>query len=285
MKNLLFAFIMLTFFTVAFAQDGKFHLDKEYKISETGVLDLIASDAKVFITGSERKTAHVKIDRKVIVKGWNSGSGSFKVEVEESEGNVKIRERNTGPNISFGYYREEYTIEIELPASASLMVRGDDGDYYLKNINGSISLNLDDADAELTDCKGDHFSFRFDDGDLKMNTGKGTLQLNSDDGNVEIHTGTFTSIDADIDDGDLYIETSLADNGSYRLNSQDGDITLAVTAGGGVFDIEYDDVSIRADQAFQKLFESEDNTRLSLRNGKAKIYIRADDASIKLASK
>lgn len=33
---------------------GDFHLDKEYKMGETGTLYLNASDAKVFITGSKR---------------------------------------------------------------------------------------------------------------------------------------------------------------------------------------------------------------------------------------
>ncbi|WP_254154183.1 DUF4097 family beta strand repeat-containing protein [Chryseosolibacter indicus] len=172
-----------------------------------------------------------------------------------------------------------------MPKSVSLLVRGDDGDYYIKNINGSISLSLDDADAELSDCGGYSFTFRFDDGDLKMNRGKGKIQLDADDSDVRIYDAAFTSIDADIDDGSIYLETSLSDNDSYRLNSQDGGISLVVTAGGGEFDISHDDAGIRCDDSFKKLEVSEEHTRLSLNNGKAKVTIRSDDASIKLASK
>jgi hypothetical protein len=285
MKNILFAILMLTFITVAFAQDGEFHLDKEYKINKKGVLDLVSSDAKVFITGSSRSTAHVKIDRKVIAKGWNSGDDSFNIEVNEQDGNLKIREKQKSVNVSFGYYREEYKIEIELPETVGLIVRGDDGDYYVKNINGAISLSLDDADAELSDCKGEEFKFSFDDGDLRMNTGKGVLELRADDADVEIYNSKFTSINADVDDGDLIIETSLSDKGSYILDSQDGLISMTITEGGGQFDIRHDDGSVRTQGDFQTLFESENNTKLTLKNGNARINISADDASIKLATK
>jgi hypothetical protein len=57
-----------------------------------------------------------------------------------------------------GYYSEEYRIEIEVPIGVSLKVRGDDGDYYIKNISGSVLLDLDDADAELAGCTGDNLN-------------------------------------------------------------------------------------------------------------------------------
>ncbi|MBT1704224.1 hypothetical protein [Chryseosolibacter indicus] len=94
MKNLLFAIVMLSFFSLAFGQNGEFHLDKEYSINKTGMLDLAASDAKVFITGSDRTSAHIRINRKIEAKGWTKGGENFKVEVEESEGNIKVREKN-----------------------------------------------------------------------------------------------------------------------------------------------------------------------------------------------
>src|SRR5688572_24901049 len=187
MKNLILCFLLLNFTSTILAQDGSFNLDKEYKISKSGTIELSSTDAKVFITGSNRTTAHVKIERNVISKGWTSERGEFSVEVGENNGNLTIRERQTSSNISVGYYREEYKIEIEAPPGVSLRVRGDDGDYFIKNINGSISLSLDDADAELSDCKGDHFNFRLDDGDIRMDKGRGTLEIDGDDADIEIY--------------------------------------------------------------------------------------------------
>jgi hypothetical protein len=287
MKNLLFAFAMLTFISVAFAQeeDGEFHLDQQYKMNKSGVIDLSSSDAKVFITGSVRATAHVKIDRKVTTKGWASGPGKFSVEVEEVDGGLKIREKQEATEISFGYYNEEYRIELEVPEGVGLKVRGDDGDYFIKNINGAISLRLDDADAELTDCKGSQFGFFIDDGDIRMDQGKGSLDINGDDTDVTIYSGQFNEIKADIDDGDLIIETSLTNTGKYELNLQDGFVSLNITSGGGEFDIQHDDASISMQGGFSTVSESETQTKLKLSNGTAKVLVRADDARVKLASK
>jgi len=284
MKNLLFTVAMLTFVSVLFAQDGEFHLNNEYKISKTGTIELNASDAKVFITGSTRSTAHVKIDRKVTSKGWSSSKQNFSVDVQESDGDLKIREKRTGTNVTImGYYTDEYRIEIEAPEGCSLTVHGDDGDYYINNINGSIFLSLDDADAELADCKGSKFRFKTDDGDIRMNTGKGSLEIKGDDSDVQIYHAQFTTIDANLDDGDLIIETSLADNGSYHIDAQDGLVSLNITGGGGEFDIRHDDGHVVAQGNFKTLEESEDHSRLALASGSAKVMIQTDDARIKLA--
>lgn len=283
MKNAFFAFMMLSFTNVAFGQDGEFHLDKTYDISETGSIQLSCSDAKVFVTGSERNNAHVKIDRKVTAHGWTSQQPAFSVEVTAENGSLKIHEKQKSADITFGTSHEDYRIEIEVPEGVGLTVRGDDGDYFIKNINGSIDLSLDDADAELIDCKGEKFRLRMDDGDLRMNQGKGVLQLDGDDADLAIYKGSFTSIHANLDDGDLVIETSLDGKGVYNLDTQDGLIELTVLGGGGTFQVWHDDGSVTSQGDFKTAFESEDETQLILGNGSAKVNIRADDARIKLS--
>jgi hypothetical protein len=224
----------------------------------------------------------LKIDRTVESKGWNNSTGDFKVEVESVDGDLRVREYQSGPTVSVGYFHEDYKIQIEVPEGVSLQVRGDDGDYFVKNVNGRISMSLDDADAELTGCKGSEFEFRFDDGDLRMDQGKGSISIDADDADVEIYKADFSSIEADVDDGDLIIETSLADNGTYNITSQDGFISLRVTSGGGDFDIRHDDASLSFQGNFKTIEQSEDQTRLSLHLGNAKVTVKADDATVKL---
>ncbi|HYC85604.1 MAG TPA: DUF4097 family beta strand repeat-containing protein [Chryseosolibacter sp.] len=284
MKNLVFALFVLSFVSVAFGQDGEFHLDKTYRIGKSNTIDLSCSDAKVFVTGSTRSDVHVKIDRKVTAKGWTSGMDDFRVEVTEENGNIRIREYQKDVNVTFGYYEEDYRIEIEAPEGIAFLMRGDDGDVFVKNINGAISLSLDDADAELTGCKGHEFLFRFDDGDLRMDQGKGSLEIDADDADIEIYGAEFSRIDAEIDDGDLIIETSLSSAGDYRFNSQDGLISLKVTAGGGQFDIHHDDANVTVQGRYKTIEESEDRTRLELPNGNARVTVRADDARVKLST-
>jgi hypothetical protein len=286
MKSALLA--LLTLVTViAFAQDQDFHLDKEYAINKNGIIDLSSTDAKVFITGTSRTgTAHVKIDRAVVTKGWFSSRGEFRVDVDADNGNLRIKEHRNNVHIGVvGYYREEYKIQIEAPEGVSLTIRGDDGDYFIKNIDGKISLDFDDGDAQLTDCDGTEFSFRLDDGDVSMDKGKGELTVRGDDADVEILNASFTSINADMDDGDLIVHTSLSNNGDYRINAEDGSIVLNVLGGGGEFIVHHDDARVTSQGNFDTTEDSENYTKMTLPNGTAKVNIRADDASVKLVAK
>jgi hypothetical protein len=276
----------LSFSVLSQDKGGNFHLDKEYKISPTGSVHLNSSDAKVYITGSSRTTAHVKIDRESTTKGLTFGHEEFSVDVNEENGDLRIREHSSSVSIGVvGYHYEKYTITIEAPEGTNLLVKGDDGDYRIRNINGAISLDLDDADVELIQCSGSKFEFRLDDGDIKMDEGKGRLEIDGDDADIRIRNARFSYVDAKVDDGDLLIETSLDDAGEYRISAQDGLVSFSVSAGGGKFDIHHDDGRVFADTGYKTEEDSEDRTRLTLGNGSAKVDIRADDARVRLTSK
>jgi hypothetical protein len=283
MKNIFLLFLTLCIVTVALAQDGEFHLDKVYKINKTGTIDLSSSDGKVFITGSLRPDVHVKIDRKVVTKGVYSSEESFRVDVDEVDGNLRIKEyQKSFQNGIITYHKEEYRIELAVPEGVSLNIRGDDGDYFIKNVNGAIAMSLDDADAQLNNCGGNKFSFRIDDGDVRMDKGAGSLQIDADDADVEIYKGQFTSIDARVDDGDLVIQTSLANNGSYGFKGQDGLVSLEITGGGGDFTIRHDDGHITTSGDFKTTYESENETRVTLAKGTARVSVSGDDTRVKL---
>ncbi len=287
MKPILSVFgLLLAISTIAQTKEGDFHLDKEYKISPAGTIKLNSSDAKVYITGSNRLGTHVKIDREVTTKGLTFGHDEFSVDVSEENGNLVIREHSNSVSIGVvGYYNEKYSIHIEAPEGASLLVKGDDGDYWITNMDGAISLDLDDADVELTQCTGSKFEFKLDDGEIKMDEGKGHLEIQADDSDIEIRNANFTYVEAKVDDGDLIMETSLSDNGEYFIDAQDGLVSFSVTKGGGKFDIRHDDGRVVTDGNFSTVEDSEDHTRLTLANGAAKVDIRADDARVRLTSR
>lgn len=201
-------------------------------MSPNGTIKINTSDAKVYITGSSRANAHVKIYRQVTTKGVVFGTEEFAVDVYEEQGDLIIREHSNSTTVGMiGYHYEKYEINLEVPEGTSLNVKGDDGDYLVRNVNGRIQMDLDDADVELSACSGDDFRFRLDDGDIVMDEGKGKLDIDADDADVRITNAHFTSVVADVDDGDLQIETSLADNGEYLINAQDGLVALTITRG------------------------------------------------------
>jgi hypothetical protein len=284
-KILTLCLASISLFSIAQTQKmGDYHLDQTYKMDSKGTITLNSSDANVFITGSNRSDVHVKIDRVVETRGFVFGDAEFSIDVSEASGNLSIRERRSSNSIGVvGSIYEKYTITVEAPAGVSLVLRGDDGDYYVKTVHGSMDINVDDADVELTSCQGSNFKFRLDDGDIKMDEGKGTLDVEADDADVIIKNARFTSINADMDDGDFLVETSLTDGGDYFINSQDGLISLTVLGGGGKFDIRHDDARVITTGGFVQEEESENRTKLALASGTARVDIRADDARIKLS--
>jgi hypothetical protein len=282
MKNTILAALATLASLFATAQDRDFHLDKEYALNPTGTIHLSSGDAKVFITGSKRPTAHVKIDYSVDLKGYASDR-KFHVDVMETAGDLMIQEVKSAISVKVvGVYVVSYRIEIEAPEGASLKVNGDDGHYTIKNVNGAIQIRADDADVDLTGCKGDKFVFRLDDGDIRMDQGRGSLDIEGDDLDAAFSNAAFTDILADIDDGDLIIETSLDNKGNYSLRSEDGSISLTVTKGGGEFFVKHDDTHVVTQGNFNTLEQSEDYKRLALADGSAKVNIRAEDGRIKL---
>lgn len=287
MKSLALVGILFSAFSLSAqtTKTGDFHLDKEYKIDAAGTVYLDASDAKVFITGSNRTTAHIKIDREVTTKGLVFGEREFWVDVTEQNGKLSIKEKSGSTTVNMvGYYNEKYTINIEVPEGVSLIVDGDDGDYFIKAIHGSIEIDVDDADVELTGCQGNRFAVKLDDGDLRMDSGRGDLVVEADDADIEIKNASFQKILARIDDGDFIVETALAENGDYDVDMQDGLLSIKVLGGGGRFDIRHDDARVTTEGGFEIVEKSEDRTRVSLANGSARFQIRADDGRVRLTN-
>ncbi|HNP20110.1 MAG TPA: DUF4097 family beta strand repeat-containing protein [Fulvivirga sp.] len=284
MRSILTIAALFTVFTIyAQKNEGDFHLDEEYNIQANGTIDLSSSDARVFITGSNRTNAHIKIDRVVKSNGITFGSGRFIVDVENYNGDLKISERsNGGVTGIIGYYSETYTINIDAPEGISLTITGDDGDYVIRNIHGSIFIDADDADADLVNCKGDQFGFRLDDGDLTMDTGSGSIEIDMDDGDVNISNAQFNRTVADLDDGDFIVATTLVNNGEYRIRTQDGLIDFTVLGGGGQFNIRHDDVRITTDAGFELREKSDSYSEVTLASGSANVDIKADDGRVRL---
>jgi len=265
-------------------KEGEFHLDKNYEISAIGTFHLNSEDAEVRITGSSRSDVHVKIDRIQTIKGFTSARSEFDVRVESRGGDLYITERErSGVRVQVGTIRTDYTIDIELPASVSIRIVGEDDDYVVRNVNGRISMEVEDGDIEIIDCKGDYFQFELEDGDLKLDAGSGKLMANIEDGDIEVRRGTFENVDIEVEDGDVILETSLSDGGTYDLRGEDATIEFIVTNGGGEFLIMKVDASVRSSSEYETIQETDHRAKLKLNGGSANVEIRTDDRRVRLS--
>jgi len=280
MKKLTALFLSLISF-VAFAQEDLFELNQTYSVDRNSTLYLETDDANIDIIGANRSDVAVDIYRKVTGSGVKVGS--FSVEVTERGGDLYIEERSGSFSFSSGSYRETYEVKIEVPMDMSLDLEGDDDDYRIDNIGGSISLDLDDGDARITRATGSKFDFRIDDGDIEMEGGSGSLLAILNDGDLTIASGSFENVEARVDDGNIRLSTAISDYGDYFFKIDDGLLDLNVLRGGGRIEINHDDSNINTSGDFEILEKDEDYAIIRSRAGSAKIKIRSDDGTIRLS--
>lgn len=275
--------LFLISFNAQAQKEGEFHLDENYALGANGTVYLSSEDADVRIVGSDRSDVHVKIDRIEYVNGIRSGGRRFSVDVEEVSGDLYIKERRSGNvRISIGSFRTEYEITIEMPRSGSLKIDGEDDDYVIRSVDGSISLDVEDGDIEIFETKTENVDVVIEDGDLRLDGGVGRLYVRTEDGDIDVRNGAFNRIDIDSEDGNVSIETSLDDNGIYEFRGDDADIDLLILNGGGSFFIAKDDGRVSSSSPFKVDEESDHRVRLSLDGGSADVDIRINDGRVRL---
>lgn len=265
--------------------DGEYHLDRVYQMDSEGTLYLRSEDANVRITGSDRSDVRVVIDRIEDIKGISNRRRDFDMEIEEVSGDLYVTEKNrSSSRVTFGIsvYRLEYDISIELPRNASLKIDGEDDDYVIRSVNGSISIDVEDGDIELLNCESKDFEITLEDGDLKLDGGYGELYVDVEDGDLDIRNGQFEGVEITTEDGDLMIETTLADGGFYDIDGEDATIEFVVLGGSGQFDISRDDARVNASDAFKLIRDTERRITYELGSEGAEVSIRTKDGRVRL---
>lgn len=266
------------------AQDHEYNLDETYSIDKSGTVHLQSNDAEVNIQGTDRSDVHLVVYRYVDVDGWEIKSeDKFRIIAENRNGDLYIREdKEENRRLIFGNVEEEYRIDIEVPMDVALDIKGDDDNYDISNVNLDVKISADDSDIELSNMRGENFELDLDDGSINMDSGQGKLKLNMDDGELYVRKASFTEIDVSADDGEIDISTSLAADGFYRFDMDDGDLELNIAGGGGEFDINHDDASIRVGNEFEEERSDEHRSLYRLPGGESRVEIDTDDGDIEL---
>ncbi len=269
-------------------QSSEYHLDEKYPIDPNGSLELRSNDAEVSIKGSDRTDIRLVVHREIVEKAWpkKKYEENFFIEVELDQDEAIIREvirDKLEVNVGFHYVNEKrYTIDIEVPKGLDLKLYGDDDDYLVVGMEGTVLLDAEDGDAEFRNCTGNDFEIRLDDGDLYLSNGNGKLDIRGEDGDFTIVDGNFEQVRAQIDDGSMILSTHLYDEGRYDLRSEDGDIDLEILGGGGQIDVYHSDGHVRFGKEFEVRRESEHRTQLNYPNGSATVDIEMDDGRVRI---
>ncbi len=262
-----------------------FHLDETYTLKNNGTIYLSLHDAGVSIMGENRNDVAVKIDYEVTTKGIEWGSREFNIEVTNQDGDLHIQEYRKSNKGLVGYSSSHYKVVIKAPYASNWAIKGDDDNYTINTIKGSIRIVADDAEAVLENCGGDSFYFDLDDGSITMDRATGQLTARMDDGKLTIANATLETIDYRSDDGEVSLQTTVGPNAMFKFIGDDTDYDIVVTRGGGTFTIKHDDGRIDYDSNFRLMDKEENRLVLSLTGGRGKVIISGDDIKVNLAAK
>ncbi len=286
MKKAFFTLYLAFCVLPAFSQQEElqFDLSKTYPLDTGATVILISKNATVNIVAGLRNDVALKVHYRASAKGLKLGETDFKMEVTQPEGNLQIKEVVTGNQRVIGKLDKEYTIDMQIPAYASLDIRGQDDHYRIKAVRQNMRIAVDDAHIEVYDFAGDELNITADDGEVQVVGGRGKLHLRLDDADLKILKGEFSQIDYRGVDGDIYAENSLLSNTLLKFSGDDNTINLVITRGGGSFRVQYDKSKLEYDRNFRMTNKDRHFTTLALTGSRGKVVIAGDNLKVKLTS-
>jgi len=190
--------------------------------------------------GSEVRVIAEKTDPKIEIFMEQTGN-RVRIEVRHPELSNSNLSRWFGKSDSSG----NVNIQITMPETGNLEARsvsGDitvdklQGDLQVKTVSGDLKLRqlanritaeTVSGDMQIEQMRGE-MTLKSVSGDLTAQELEGRLTMSSVSGDMHIRRSNLSFASIEATSGDLGVETPLAPNGSYTLNSHSGDITLSV---------------------------------------------------------
>lgn len=246
--------------TLSHAQ-GEFKLNEDYSIAKGGTLFLNTEDADVTITGTDRDDVGVSVHR--VVTGKHYANRKFDFKVEEKDGNLHVKEMMEKKKMNISVYVNSnvtYTVDIEVPKGVNLDIRGEDDNYNIANIEGTLELISEDGDVLLKKIVGEKIDVTLEDGDVNVHNSSAAIQLEMEDGNfmskdselieldifiedgnVDLHGGMVGDCKIKSSDGDINIASAFKTKSVIDIRTEDGDVDINSSGEGGTFTVSMDD--------------------------------------------
>lgn len=180
-------------------------------------------DGDVEISPWDQDTLEVKVRYRARASnvGWSKSTG-FKVDFQQEGNKISvIAHEPRRVNVGISSYREyEYRFTIKAPGYLDLNLEGEDGDVVIGDWTGSISLDLEDGDVELSNIDAPRTELTLEDGDLEIDGIRGHLDIELEDGDVEIFDCETERGRIRAEDGDITVDRC---SGSFEVAIADGD--------------------------------------------------------------
>lgn len=216
-------------YTMTLSGQEIFEYNETHKIGNGQTLHLSSNDASVNIKGTSQNNATIEIYREAT--GNMTKKEDFRFDIEEKNGDLFVTEIRKQANVNFmGYLNiKQYTIDIILPHNVKLELEGDDDNYNIANIDGSIEITYEDGNVNIENSKTPSIIIKGDDGNLSISNLKGDFKTTIQDGNLTMNDCDIDNFNVRIDDGN--IKLNACSTGHTDIQTEDGNIYLDVVKG------------------------------------------------------
>ena len=270
-KNLFFcalAILLIVFSAGAMAVEVKKEEVKTVAFKVGGTVHLSALEGNMVVQGWDRDEVQIRM----VKRAWGRSEREAQalldaIEVVIREGNDRLMIRETPSEgqrrhtifdvfdrdfwEERGWRSQVVDFELRVPRHVQLRLEGDEGDVELSQLQGKISVEMDEGDIHVDSVETDDLEIRIDEGDVSVNgcrdVGGGLLKIDADEGRIRIENCRFDEMDLASDEGDLILtevtvrrlwltadegdveaDFQPVKNGNYRIEVEEGDIELVL---------------------------------------------------------
>ncbi len=178
---------------------------KQWTTGPNPELRVETGDGSVFVTGTPYNT---KIEARVITNGWKIGPSD--VRIDEHFDNNRLELTVHVPSVHFSIGNRSVRIELRVPQAIASTIHTGDGSINLEDLKGVTRVTSGDGSITALGL----------DGTIEARTGDGAVKIRGRFDGVQVHTS----------DGSVNLQAIAGSkmNGSWRLESGDGSVTLSV---------------------------------------------------------
>jgi DUF4097 and DUF4098 domain-containing protein YvlB len=215
------------------AQESGDRVDSTFTLDRGGVVHLGAVSGEIRITGSDRRDVRI-----------NASMDRGRFEVAATRARISVTTRSQQGRQSGTRFDVSVPTGTRVSASTvsgRIEVRATEGEVVVRTTSGSVNIRNAKERVEVSTVSGDVEVSRIS-GRMRVDGISSTIYADDISGDLSVETvsGSITmrraalrELVASTVSGTITYEGTLSDNGSYRLNSHSGSVTLGLPANVG----------------------------------------------------
>jgi len=248
----------------ALADNVKKEETKTFPMKAGGLIHLTANEGEIIIKSWDRD----EVQLRMVKRAWGKSRREAEARLEEIEVAIRhgrerlmireiVPEHQRNGNIlrlfdrdfweEEGWHSQVVDFELSVPRNINLRIKGDESNVEISDIEGKISIEVDEGDVVLSRVKSADMQIRLDEGDVALvhceAPEQGIAKLDTDEGRITLEGGRFDEVDLASDEGSLIIDG--AEIRRFWLSADEGDVeAIFIPRRDGAYRIEVDEGDI-----------------------------------------